>query len=650
MRLTKHLEREALLLVLANALAAPLAAQPVQQGGKLTAADASLPSYLGSSVAISADGNTALVGGYMDNSNQGAAWVFTRANGVWTQQGHKLVGSGGAAVSYQGIRVSLSGDGNTAIVGGDGDDGGVGAAWIFTRSGTVWAQPCGKLIAGDAVGNAAQGFSVALSSDGNTALLGGYADDNFLGAAWVWIRTADGLWTEQAKLVGSGFAGPYSGQGFSLALSSDGNTALVGAWYDDYNAGAAWVFTRDSTGAWTQQGPKLVGTGAIGEAQQGWSVALSSDGNTALVHGAADDGFTGAAWVFQRSNGVWTQQGDKLVGTGLTGLPQQVDQGAAAALSSDGTTAAFGRANDNGSVGAVWTFSLDAAGAWTQLGQKLIGNPAAPPSYQGYSVAISADGTTLVEGAPADANDTGALWVFTAPPAGPQISVSGVLNAATLQQGGIAPNEYISIFGVGLGPTTGVSSPMTPSLGGTVVYVDDMAAPLIYSQAGQVNLLVPWGVAGAASTTIQVEFNGVEGNAVTVPLVDSSPGVFTQAFGPGQAWVLNQDLVFNSSAHPAARNTYITFWLTGQGLVSIAQQDGEQPVGPPFPTPELPVSVTIGGVQVPPANLTFAGLIYSGEVQLNVLIPENVPTGGAVPLIVTIGNASSRHDATIAID
>jgi uncharacterized protein (TIGR03437 family) len=63
----------------------------------------------------------------------------------------------------------------------------------------------------------------------------------------------------------------------------------------------------------------------------------------------------------------------------------------------------------------------------------------------------------------------------------------------------------------------------------------------------------------------------------------------------------------------------------------------------------LPVSVSLGGVQVPAANVVFAGLVYSGEVQINLLIPANAPTGNAVPLVVNIGGAASRADATIAI-
>jgi len=130
-----------------------------------------------------------------------------------------------------------------------------------------------------------QGNSVALSSDGNTALVGGNLDNGITGAAWVYIRDGNGVWTQQGgKLVGTGAAGSAR-QGSSVALSSDGNTAIVGGKEDNGDAGAAWVYIRNGNGVWTQQGAKLVGSGAVGPARQGVSVALAGDGNTALVGG-----------------------------------------------------------------------------------------------------------------------------------------------------------------------------------------------------------------------------------------------------------------------------------------------------------------------------------------------------------------------------
>src|ERR1019366_10738341 len=87
------------------------------------------------------------------------------------------------------------------------------------------------------------------------------------------------------------------------------------------------------------------------------------------------------------------------------------------------------------------------------------------------------------------------LTVAQAAPLGPQISVGGVFNAATLLAGGIAPNEFITVKGSGLGPATGTISTMTALLAGTRVYIGGVAAFLTYAQDGQVNALVPFGVA-----------------------------------------------------------------------------------------------------------------------------------------------------------
>jgi hypothetical protein len=148
-----------------------------------------------------------------------------------------------------------------------------------------------------------------------TQLMRALAEENVFshnGAAWVWTRSG-GVWTQQgAKLVGSGAVGDAF-QGTSVSLSADGNTAIVGGNVDSIFNGAAWVFTRDNNGLWTQQGNKLVGTLNNGAAEQGISVAISDDGNTAMVGGWQDDHSKGAAWVFTRSGGVWTQQGAKLV-------------------------------------------------------------------------------------------------------------------------------------------------------------------------------------------------------------------------------------------------------------------------------------------------------------------------------------------------
>ena len=153
--------------------------------------------------------------------------------------------------------------------------------------------------------------------------------------------------------MGTGSVGtPYIG--YSVALSDDGNTLAAGAMGDNSSVGATWVFTR-SGGTWTQQGSKLVGTGGASPTPQyqGRSVSLSSDGNILAVGGNNTDMYIGATWIFTRSAGTWTQVGNKLVGTGYVGTP---DQGTSVSLSGDGLYLAVGGDTDNTSIGATWVF------------------------------------------------------------------------------------------------------------------------------------------------------------------------------------------------------------------------------------------------------------------------------------------------------
>jgi Secretion system C-terminal sorting domain len=393
----------------------PTHAQFVQQGSKLIGTGAvGTFSDQGSSVSISSDGNTAIVGGPGDNNSKGAAWIFTRAGGVWSQHGSKLVGKGavGSYGPYQGGSVAISSDGNTAIIGGVGDNNFAGAAWIFIRTGVVWTQQGSKLVSTGAIGNADQGESVSISGDGNTAAVGGYDDHGGIGAVWVYTRTA-GVWTQQGKLVGTGNVGQGAGQGRSVSISSDGNTIITGGpgYGGEYNTiGAAWVFSRTGS-VWTQQS-KLVGSGAVNThgTYQGISVSLSSDGNTAIVGGWKDNNGIGAAWVFTRSGGIWTQQGSKLTGTGAIGLGTR--QGWSVSISGDGNKAIVGGSGDNNGIGAAWVYSRT-GGVWTQQGNKLTGTGVVGSPNQGDAVSISSNDSTAIVGGPGDNSSAGAVWVYT---------------------------------------------------------------------------------------------------------------------------------------------------------------------------------------------------------------------------------------------
>ncbi|MBI4917288.1 MAG: hypothetical protein HY825_15730 [Acidobacteria bacterium] len=381
-------------------------------------------------VDVSADGTTAIVGGHFDADGIGAAWVFSRpeGGGVWTQQGDKLVGTGMVGRFYQGRSVAISADGNTAIVGGVGGE--FGAAWVFTRSAGVWTQQQ-ILIGSGGVTYPWQGHAVALSADGNTALVGGPGDNNHTGAVWVFTRT-DGVWTQQGeKLVGSGAVGAAQ-QGYSVAISGDGGTAVVGGPFDNCSGncwdgiGAVWVFRRSGS-TWVQQGEKVVGAGAIGASMQGVSLAIAADGGSLIVGASNDDPHdggapTGASWVFIRAADSWVQQA-KLVGD-TNGGERWALQGASVAMSANGDTTLVGGPHDNYTgTGAAWVFARS-GGAWAQLGARLVGSGAVGNSEQGTGVALSAAGDIAFVAGKGDHERTGATWVFTRSPGLPSSTLT----------------------------------------------------------------------------------------------------------------------------------------------------------------------------------------------------------------------------------
>ena len=366
----------------------------------------------GYSAALSADGNTAIVGAYLYNASRGSAYVFTRdVSGSWILQ-QELTASDGAAGDYFGWSVSLSADGNTAIAGAYLDDVGAnstqGSAYVYTRDGAgTWTEQ-DQLTASDGAASDQYGYSVTLSADGYTAIVGAYSDDVGAnvdqGSAYVYTRDGAGVWTEQDQLTASdGAAGDRFG--CSVALSANGNTAIVGAHYDVVtvsNQGSAYVYTRDGAGAWTQQDRLNPGDAANGD-QFGWSVALSADGNTALVGAYSDNvganSNQGSAYLFTRDGaGVWTEQDQLTASDGAAN-----DQlGSFVALSSDGNTALVGAFFDdvgaNSNQGSAYVFTRDGAGVWIQQAQ-FIASDGVANDRLGRSVALSTDGNTAIAGA-----------------------------------------------------------------------------------------------------------------------------------------------------------------------------------------------------------------------------------------------------------
>jgi hypothetical protein len=339
---------------------------------QLIGSPASPKAQQGFSVALNGTGDLAVIGAPNDNGGVGAVFVFALQNGSWTQKEKIVAGSYLGSNPQQGWSVALARgsttDSATMVIGGPGDSGnvniGAGAAWVFTLTSGAWIERA-KLVGSGAYGLAGQGRSVATCAHGERVISGGPYDNGWvaagIGSAWVFVDV-NGNWQMEGKLTGSysTYEEPPVWQGWSVAMDDACTTVLIGAPGNDGGSGATWVFHKHLNEPWIQEGPELIGTGASGvppRGSQGASVSLSGDGNTAVIGATGDNLGIGATWVFRRDpiNFIWAQQGDKLVGTGVTG--KTALQGFAVVLTDDNSTLVVAGPADNNGTGAFWEFT-----------------------------------------------------------------------------------------------------------------------------------------------------------------------------------------------------------------------------------------------------------------------------------------------------
>jgi uncharacterized protein (TIGR03437 family) len=248
--------------------------------------------------------------------------------------------------------------------------------------------------------------------------------------------------------------------------------------------------------------------------------------------------------------------------------------------------------------------------------------------------------------------------------ASPPPALNTVVNAATQQPGAISPGEIISIYGTNVGPTTPasltlVNGSVSTNIGNTQVFFDTIAAPLIYVSATQVNLIVPYEMAGRFQTTMTITRGGVTSNAVQLRVTDTAPGIFTaNASGQGQGAILNQNNSFNGPGSAAPKGTVIAIYATGEGTLNPPGVTGMvTSTFAPFPKPAANVSLVFvvpgpGGTTVNvPATITYAGeapALVSGVLQVNAVVPASVPSG-ANTIVLTVGANSSPTVVTVQV-
>jgi uncharacterized protein (TIGR03437 family) len=240
-------------------------------------------------------------------------------------------------------------------------------------------------------------------------------------------------------------------------------------------------------------------------------------------------------------------------------------------------------------------------------------------------------------------------------PHGGGVLTAAIVNAANYANGPVAPGEIVSILGSGIGPPDGAglqleSGLVANKLAGARVLFDGVAAPLLYAGGDQINAVVPYGVAGRASTQVQAEYLGARSKALTVPIAAASFGIFTMdASGAGQGAILNQDASVNSAANPATPGSIVVIYATGEGQVSPRPVDGSITGSGALAKPLGKVTVWIAGAQ---AEVLYAGAApgqVAGVLQVNARIPGGIASGPGVPVMLAVGEFKSQAGVTLAV-
>lgn len=642
-------------------------------------------------------------------TDAGAAFVFVRSGATWTQQAYlkpAAVGSTQAGDQF-GISVSISGD--TIVIGATGESSSTlgvnsianegsrnsGAAYVFHRTAGVWTQQAylkpaavGSNQDGDQMGS-----SVAVSGD--TIVVGSFFENGSgvgvnstpnessfgAGAAYVYARTGS-VWSQQAYLKPAAVGSTQSEDFFGNSVAISGDTIVVGAVLERSSstgvnstpnegasgAGAAYVFVRNGS-TWSQQAylkPTAVGTTQAGD-QFGNLVAISGD--TIVVGAIGEDSasvginstpdesgnLAGAAYVFVRNAGVWTQQAYlKPAAAGTTQAGDQFGQSVAisgdtlivGADMEDGAGLGTNSTPDEGAAnaGAAYVYTRT-GGVWTQqayLKPASVGTTQAGDRF-GFSVAAS-DGQVVVgaffedgsspgvNGVPDEAATTaGAVYTFAAT-GGP--AITEVIDAGSLRPE-IAASAWVTIKGTSLAPLTRiwvdsdfVQGRLPTAVEGVSVTIDGKPAAVYYISPTQINVLSSTIRAGS----VEVVVTTPEGSTTfTATVKDRTPSWFMlDPENRKYVAAVNADgtIVGKVGLYPSAPNFTKPLPAKGRALIYGTSWGVTSP-----PVPEGVVfsgAYTIAGATIKIGGLAvaveFAGVVTPGLFQFNIVAPD-LPAG-----------------------
>jgi len=387
---------------------------------KIQASDKQAGDQFGIHSSISDDGNTVIIsGGHSDTRPiTRGAYIYTYSLSGWSEE--IIVSSDNQLGDWFGFSVDISSDGNTCVVGALGEDtkaNVAGAVYVFVRSGNTWTQEA-KLMASDAQAGDEFGYAVTLSGDGNTCAVGAVFEDTVGtngGAIYIYNRSGS-TWTQQQKhIANDGAAYDYFGD--ALELSSDASTLIVDAPGKDTsgigtNTGAVYVLTR--TGL-TYTEAQTLEAPIQHESDTFSRSAISDNGDTIVVGAFGEDAGgvdAGAVYVFVRSGNTWTQEAKLMASDAQAGD----NFGNRTAITGNGNTIVVGaRGEDTGGVDAGAVYVFDRVGSvWSQQ-TKLQSSDKQAGDHFGGDCSISGIGKTIIVTASYEDTggvDAGAAYIF----------------------------------------------------------------------------------------------------------------------------------------------------------------------------------------------------------------------------------------------
>ena len=604
---------------------------------KLTASDAAANDEFGYSVAV--DDDTIVIGAHRDDdggSDSGSAYV------VGVSRWSNITGSGPSTISLEwtGLvndtdyafrvrAVNASGPGpasdiahatpfllipdqpaNLITAAGDSQ---VTLQWDqpdqSTENNTVitkyqmWQRGIAKLVASDAANGDEFGYAVAM--DGDTIVIGARYEDTYVnsGSAYVFTRDASGAWSQTAKLTASDTA---DNDHFGWSVAVNGDTIVIGAPGDDYtvdsttytDAGSAYVFTRDASGAWSQAA-KLTASDAADNDEFGKSVAVNGD---TIVIGAHYDDYTvdsttytnaGSVYVFVKPGGGWATTSTETAK--LTASDRAAYDYFGVSVAVDGDTIVIGAHYDDSNSGSVYVFVEPSSGGWATTSThtaKLTASDRA--AYDEFGVSVAVDGDTIVIGAYRDDSNSGSVYVFVEP-AGGWASTSA-FTAKLRASDRAAYDEFgVSVAVDGDTIVAGARGDDNPSASGSVyVFVEPSSGGWVSTSAETVKLrafdgadsdLFGWSVGVDGDTVVVGAYGDDDSRASSgSAYVGGVSSEWTDIMGSGPSTVLH-------TVTGLVNDTYYTFGVRAENASGFSPDSATANATPFIAKPAQPTGL-----------------------------------------------------------